>query len=388
MINIKFTNPPQNRLVIFDNAGSEVLEKMVLRGLDHAVLHSRYEMFYITPQIVSCTLKNLKYMKAMRHGQTSRHLIKFLRQLLGSLYRVYLLACLQNMRPLVVITLIDNSYPFQLISRIHKDAQFIAIQNGARNRASITEYLPPVPQPGSIISMPMLICFGQFDADLFSACGHTIDKYYPRGSLKARYYKSVVSKAAPKREFDLCLISEWDEKILSGKIMPTSRQGIIVLDHFLNRYIKEEKVSLCVALRYDNKKEGKYFLNQYGDQVTLIKGNRERMTSYDAVDRSAVTVSFYSTLAREAFGWGAKVMSCNLSGDAQFDFPCPGFWSINEQNYGLFKEKLDYLRAMDDEEYRRQTKDTAAYMMNNDSRPPHEFARELVLKQLDAPFER
>ncbi len=384
MASIKFTNPKKSQVVIFDTTGSEALGKMVLEGIDHVVLHSRREVLYITPRILFGILSNLKHIKAMRYGQTDRDPVKSLKKLLGSLYRLYLLACIQYMHPKAVITFVDNSYPFQLISRIYKDAQFIAIQNGSRIRDCLKDSRPPFPQPGSIISMPLLVCFGMNDVELFKEHAHQIDTYYPGGSLKARYYKSFLSKQNLGSEFDLCLISEWDEETLSGKQMHSVRKAMVTLDDFLSRYVKEQKTSLCVALRYDNKKEEEYFLNKYGDRITLIKANREQMSSYGAVDRSGVTVAFFSTLAREAFGWGAKVLSCNFSGDAQFDFPCQGFWSMDECEYGSFKKKLDHIRTMGHEEYLRQTKACAEYIMNNRAKPSYEFVRELVLKQLDA----
>ena len=118
------------------------------------------------------------------------------------------------------------------------------------------------------------------------------------------------------------------------------------MDDFLVRYIREEQKKLCVALRFNSEKEEEYFLNEFGNQVTLIKSNREQMSSYGAVDRSAVTVNFMSTLGREAFGWGAKVLSCNFTVDDMYNFPCPGFWSIEVPDYGLFKEKLDHIMTI------------------------------------------
>jgi surface carbohydrate biosynthesis protein len=383
---VKFLNPKKSQVVIFDNTGSEVLEKMVVSDIDHAILHSRGEVLYITPQILFGILNNMKYLKAMRQGDAGHDLIKSLRKLFGSLYRVYLLTCIQYIKPKVVMTFIDNSFPFQLISRIYKDAQFIALQNGVRIRDCLKDSRPPFPQPGSIISMPMLVCFGNHDVDSFRKYHHQIDQYYPMGSLRARYYRAFVSKPRSRHEFDLCLISEWDEGIFLGNKLPVVKKGIVALDDFLSRYMKERKVTLCIASRSKNKEEEAYFLNKYGSQITFIRSNRETMSSYDAVDRSAVTVTFYSTLGREAFGWGARVLSCNLSGDDQFDFPCPGFWSITEADYGLFRGRLDHILSLKEEEYQRQTKESAAYIMNNSTeKAPHEFVREFIFKQLHGP---
>jgi len=382
MISIRFSNPQKHKVVIFDYAGSEILERMVLQDIEHGVLHSRHEILYITPKILFGILRNLKYVKLMRYGDFDRNLINFLKQLSGCLYRVYLLSCVECMRPKVVITFVDNSYPFQVISRIYKDALFIAVQNGMRIKDCLKDSRPPSPEPGSVISMPMLICFGRHDIDIYKAYNHKIDNYYPLGALRARYYRSFLSKNRVKYDFDLCLISTWLESSILGNYMPQFGRGMIMLDNFINQYIKESNISFCIALRSNDKKEEEYFRNIYGDRAFLITADRELMSSYDAIDRSVISISSSTTLTREAFGWGAKILSCNFSGDDQLDFPCSGFWFMKEQDYGLFKERLDYIKGMTHEEYHDKVKIPANYIMNNDSKPPHEFVRELILNTM------
>ncbi|MDE2027116.1 MAG: hypothetical protein KGJ11_01075, partial [Candidatus Omnitrophica bacterium] len=261
-----------------------------------------------------------------------------------------------------------------------------AVQNGIRRRWNLKDSLAPVPLPGSIISMPMLVCFGQYDVELFKRCHHQIDYYHPLGALKAGYYKSVLSKRNGVYEFDVCLISEWDEAIASGGFLPAFGKGLTVMNGFLSRYLKEEKRTGCVALRSNNKKEKDYFLSQLGGQMTLVDNNSNELTSYNTVDRSRVSISLVSTLAYEAFGWGARVLFCNFTGDDQYDFPSPGIWSTSEGHYESFKAKLDLLMTVSQEEYRWKTKEAAAYVMNNTTAiPPHEFIRKLVLEQIEAP---
>ncbi|MEI8012398.1 MAG: hypothetical protein WCI27_07985 [Candidatus Omnitrophota bacterium] len=388
MPKIILADPKKERVLVFDATGSDTMAGMVLNGIDHGVLHARREVFYLTWPILWGVLKNLKYLGrdvvvmlksdgAEGLGMAGR-CRRFLGGFIAGLNRIYLLSCIEWIRPFVVVTLIDNSYDFQWISRVYRGAFFVAIQNGMRIRSCLKDSLN-----GRVISMPVLICFGEHDVNLFRKYGHQIDAYYPAGSLKARYFHDALSVKGRQPEFELCLLSAWVEYILTEKELSPICRGILKLDELLARYVRESGATLCIALRSTDKKERDYFLRTYGAGVHFVDSDAAVFSSYNAADRSEVTVSCFSTLDREVFGWGAKVFCCNFSGDDQYDFPCPGFWSMNVPDYGLFKAGLDHVRRMDIDSYRRQIKDNARYIMNNDARTPQEIVRELIFETLE-----
>ncbi len=385
MFNIKLKNPEKSQVVIFDHTGSEIIERMVLGGIDHKVLYARYELFYITPHILFLMLMNIRHIQLIpRKGMSfERNLIKCLRNLMGGLYRIYLLSCIQYIGPKVIVTYIDNSYAFQFISRRYKEGYFLAVQNAVRCAGDVRDWLPPYPEPASVFSMPVLCCFGNYERDLYKKYGHQVDEFYPLGSLKGGYYKSQIAQECQKKEFDLCLISQWhNNRILAQELPPEIGIGLKNLDAYLKRYLKEKKLTFCIALRSSEPEEGEYFISQYGSHAHLVKSDKKNMASYRAVDKSSVAVALDSTLAREAFGWGAKVLFCNLSGDDIYTFPCPGFWSVSELGYELFKNRLDHIISLSEEEYRSQTRESAAYVMNNDpQKPPQDYIRKLILER-------
>lgn len=381
---IKFTAPKRSRVLIFDPSGSEIIAKIVLGGIDHEILYSRYEVFYITPGILWRMLRNLRLFGRLGRGPefSFKRFFDWVRWVPGTLYRVFLLSCIEHIDPEVVITFVDNSYPFQVISRVYDKATFIAVQNGARTYKCLNWLLPKPPEKGSVISMPHLACYGQYEVDQYRLYGHQIDHFHPIGSLPGGYFKTFLSPGTMVPEFDLCLIGESHWGSMNGESYLEIMRGVIALDKFLVRYVREENASLCIALRGDTG-ERDYYYGQYGDRAHFISRDNARMSSYDAVARSAVTVNWSSTLAREAFGWGAKVFSCNFIGDSHFDFPRAGFWSMIEPDYELFKKKLSFLRAMPQDEYFRQTREAAAYVMNNNiAQQPHVFLRKFVCDEL------
>ncbi|MBF0594713.1 MAG: hypothetical protein HQL22_07080, partial [Candidatus Omnitrophica bacterium] len=219
----------------------------------------------------------------------------------------------------------------------------------------------------------------------YPAYGHVIDRFYPLGSLKTGYFRTCVAPHGSARRFALCLISTWDDTYdVSGNSTCEFVRGMIMLDDFLIRYVEERKVSLCIAIRTKGHlPEREYYTRKFGDHATLIEADEEKMASYSAIDSSDVSLAICSTLAREAFGWGRKVLFCNFSMNDQFDLPVNGIWSLKERDYEIFSRQLDELRAISQDEYRRLSGEAAAYMMNiRENCPAHVFLRNMVEKNL------
>ena len=107
------------------------------------------------------------------------------------------------------------------------------------------------------------------------------------------------------------------------------------------------------------------------------------MSTYFTMDRSVVVLSVYSTAVREAFGWGKKVLFCNFTGNEDYSSPRDGLWSLNEPDYEIFKDRLNYIYNMDMEKYIEMTRGYSKYLMNYDFKnPAHQVIRNMILKEL------
>ena len=116
----------------------------------------------------------------------------------------------------------------------------------------------------------------------------------------------------------------------------------------------------------------------------FIPSDRQALSTYSAMDRSAVVVAFCSTAALEAFGWGKKVLFCNLFKDITQFLPEDGLWAVQEPDYEVFKTKLNRLRGIEEAEYREATKEYARYLMSYDFRmPAHKYIKDMLLRQLE-----
>lgn len=366
---IKFSNPEKNDVILFHQYNSGILQKVLLDGIDHTILPADREEFYLTPQILFYFIKNiiLNFPAFLKYG---------------SKYQMYVLSCMDYIKPKIVITFVHNCFLFQSISRIYSKAEFYAIQNGIMNESSVTDTLPKPPMKwGTTISMPNFICFGKYEADLYSKYGHRIDRYYPLGSLIGGYYKTRVAVQESPIEFDICLVSQWRRSVMMGSESLEFKKAFNVLDNYLSEYVKERNYSLCIARFLNDQGEKDYFHELYGDRVRLIEYDRLNMSTYAAMDRSRLIVTCCSCAALEAFGWGKKVLFCNFTDNRKYDFPVEGLWFLSKNDYKEFKNKLDYLFAMKKEDYLRATKNTSRYVMNYDfSMPVHTYVKNIITK--------
>jgi hypothetical protein len=376
---LSFSAPVKSRILVFDANGDAILSRTALQGLEHGVLPSRGEVFYLAPSVLA---RMLKYIGEIEWGLIAR---RGGRGLFGQLYKVHLLACVDAVAPEVVVTWIDNSWLFHRISRAYPAARFYAVQNGSRSLGCVTTN-PPLKVPGGyVISMPHLLCFGDYERDLYARHHHQVDEFHAVGPLIAGYYRSLHPLPAGPARYDLCLVSQWRAELMSPVDNPLVSRTIETLSRHLARYARERGASVCVAARSSDPAETEFHRSMLGPDAAIISSpdGALPLSSYEAIDASAVAVAFCSTTLLEAFGWGKKVLFCNLFRDAESYSPRPGPWSVEEPGYEAFRDKLDALRAMSDEAYRAASAEFSRYAVHYGPKPAHLHLRELVLGKKD-----
>jgi len=371
---IKLCSPKKTNVIIFDLPGSDVIKRLILHDINHEIWPCRYDMFYLSPLIAIYFVKNLilKYFRYKKYR---------------SLYLIYLLSCVEYVKPKIVITFIDYNSLFHAISEIYVKADFYAIQNGFRCKHNMPTFLPHPDRFGSAFSIKNLLCFGQYEIDLYREFDCSVRKFHPVGSLIGGWYKSKMRPSNPEIEFDLCLVSQWRKEIILEGQYPEDRKAIVTLDNYLSKIIAEKKLSLCIAscanAQEDVEAEIEYYKKTYGAKTKIIDRDRKGLSTYLAMDKSKLVLTFNSTAGYEAFGWGKKVLFCNFSGNRMHGFPMDGFWAVENKNYDGFRGQLEYLMEMDDSEYIHLTKAAALSVMNYDfSMPLHKYMRRIILERL------
>jgi len=362
---ITFKNPKKTKILIYDYTGSEVLIESMLYGLEYSIFPARLEFFYISPKILFRMAKKLFVFD-----------FQYLKEIKSYVYKAYLLSCVEYINPKIVITYIDNDITFQWLSKKYNNAEFYAIQNGTRTKSGLTE----LDSKGFIrkFSMPHFVCFGQNDVDNYRKFGHKIDDPVCLGSLRAGYYP-VINKIPTRIIFDICIISEYAEH--NGTINDQIFLGM------MNMYIKKNNKSVVIALRnwvsiWANE-EYEFFFKIFGEKVTIIRQNEnDRHSTYNAMAASNVIIANYSTAALEAFGWGKKVLLCNIGdiyGLTVYEIFNQNLFSIKSMDYNIFEKKLNKLLDMDQNEFVELTKELRKYTMNyNPELPVHVYMRNII----------
>lgn len=350
---------------------------MVLHDIDYTVIYTRHEKYFISLNIVF-TYLNILLRTSVWEFFSDEKPASFL-------YKLYLLGCVRVVQPKVVVTFIDNNYHFQWISRKYESAIFFAIQNGVRYRYDLTEWLPERPRNAKIISMPNLFCFGQYEIDLYHKFNHQIDNYFPIGALLGGYYSSEIMKIQKfKQNTDILYVSQWTGVATLNDPLRLEKAGLSLLEEFLRRYASEKQTKITVMTRRHRMEEIEYFNEVFdGKAIVLKKLDHQRLLNYRVMACSKVIVTFCSTAAIEALGWGKKVFFCNLSGDDNYDLPWDTFWFLKTKDYAQFKRRLDDLRGMDDDFYCRKTVDERKYLMSYPDKGPHEFIRNKIAEALE-----
>lgn len=375
---LKFISPDKCDVIILHH-NTFWLKKFVLRDMKSTVLADDHlgRIYYITPALLVKTLFRLHLIDWPDKGETCS-----LKLLLNKIYRMYLLACIDEIQAKLVITFIDNSSIAQFFSRIDRKRTYFFVQNGARTLACVRDTLPPYPDSGSIISMTNFFCFGQRDIDLFVSNGHQVDKYIPIGSLGMGCYQSHVPPN-PIMDFDLCLISQWDKSFFEDN--PTMNHlhsisyrvgiGITGVNSFISRLVEETGLKLVICQRCEhNDEEIAYLIGVFGPKPFISEPDYKNFAAYRMIDRSKLTIALNSTLLLEGFSRGKKVLWCNVPKDEHYEMPEAGISYFEGGDYTAFKERVLMLLKMPQDYYEETTRERARYISNyNPLTPPHEI---------------
>lgn len=365
-------NPERAPVMVFDEEGAGFLAQTILPGIPHSVLPVRGEKYFLSPGMVSRISRRIRSVHA---AAKPGELAAGPRGEAELFNRAYLLAATEIAQPKVVVTFIDNRESFHWLSRNYPAATFIAVQNGSRLRASVRDWLPPRPRAGSIISIPHFYCFSRYERELYEDAGHDVGAFYPVGSVKADYYRSDIAPGRKdRRRFDLCMVSEWEASLFSGNsAFPAVTAGLTVLYSHLEKFVAGHNGAVAVALRSDDPAERAFFERIFRGKAAIIPSDRKAYSTYAAMDDSGAIVALNSTAAREAFGWGKRVLFGNFTGDPGYGPPRGDeLWLVENTDYAALEKALDRILAMPDSDFSLRARRAMPYMMHHDpSAPAH-----------------
>lgn len=369
-------NPPQSNIIIFEKTGSRRIQNLILQDLPVFVFDSRLNEIFLGFQVIVSFFLNLNQfkIKSIKDYKTRLHGI------VGQIWRIYILAVIKIINPKVVITLIDNHPIFHWLCKHYNGAEFIAIQNGNRTKGQLN-------QQKVEYTLQHYFCFGNYEKDLFSNFNYKVDKYYPVGSLLAGFYIDT-QKMNNITEYDICLISAWRGDIGNTEDVKKTMKAMKKLDCMLSKYIEETKIKVSIIMRsepgssdrnipvYGNERD--YFHSIYPETVTLVDPDLKNFNIYSEILKGDLIISMGSTVPREAFGFGKKILYCDFTRSNLYNYYNSTIL-FKDKNYELFKQRIDELLIMPTSEYKKNTEKYASYLMNNDLKyPPHLIIRKTI----------
>ena len=189
-VKFRFLSPKNSNTIIFDDLSVGVIEKL-LPNKNFFTITTRLENFkeiYISFKIISYILRNL-FKRSLKIN--------------------YICALINIIKPSKILTIIDNSEEFHIVSKIFKDKgiNFYAFQNAYRHENYLKQILSSYNYNGYYLT------FSNYELDC-------IRQGFPKIKAKARsigslrieiareYLKKKGLEIEEKKTYDICLISE------------------------------------------------------------------------------------------------------------------------------------------------------------------------------------
>lgn len=381
MINkVQFIAPPISDIVIFNRIGSQRIKKIILEQRSCVVVDSKPSIIYINIKIFLYFILNLNFLSI---GQIFKS-TQIIRETFVQLWRVYLLSLIKVINPKIIITLIDNNVTFHWLCKNYRNAKFIAIQNGNRTHGELNSI-------NQKFFLGDYYCFGEYEKNLFNSLDYKVENYYPIGSLLAGYYINKIK--VNKYAYDICVISSWRGNIGNSDDVQISMKSMKKLDKMLARYISETKVRASILMRSEPKSsdrnipfygdEKDYFQKIYPESVILIDPDFKTHNIYSESIKANLIISMGSTVIRELYGFGKKVLYCDFT-DSNLYNDYEKLILFDDYNYNLFKERIDEILKLNYNDYNSIHKEYASYLMNNNQQfPPHKLIRSKIENHLN-----
>ena len=362
LLNVKFIfkNPTYKDIVVFDGESCGQL-KHVLKDFEYNILETRFhriKKLFITKKIIFKTIRNYN----------------------GNLLSSYLLTIIDQIKPKIIFTYIDNSYRFSQFSKLrNKKYKFIALQNGARYEHKILNELIKkkiIKKKLEIqkFHIPHFLCFGKYEIDDYRKNYQIVKNFTKVGSLKLSNY--LLSKKNIKnnnlRNNDILLISDvncWD--LILDKLNYPIEKGVITLIKFTIRFAIQNRLKIKIAAR----SQKNHFYNEnifYKKNLTneeyrfLLKNiffRSKNYKTYEIMQKSKITIGTMSTMLRENLYMEGKTLACNFTKTNIFDFPIKGICSLNDNDFDKFEKRAKKIISISKNHYMNLINKKPAYLV-------------------------
>lgn len=269
------------------------------------------------------------------------------------IYFIYVESMIIAHSPKIVITRVDDCLIFSYLSRYCKDAHFMAIQNGARNREQLI-------YDNSAFHLKTFFCYGNHVIDLYKKYNRQVENPIVVGSFFTDIYYFNNRKIKTDKKIDICLINQWIENYFDilkkpdeDPILWGGINALYILDQHIVRYVNNYNLSIIVPGKADNIAKD-YYNDLFGREVFVSR--KDMFTSYEAMDNSKLVLGVNSSMLTEAIGMGKRVLYFDNSEDDMYA-TCikKGIWCLTSAKYTDFEDRLTEILNMNDYDYKKNS---------------------------------
>ena len=394
--------PKTTDVLIYDRVGSEFILKSLSKGTDWGILDVRQIIFNIYPSVLLKFVLAIIQRSAFEFDLNSSSGVHVTSNVSHAWFKkdsrlkrkrdrkplslriLSEYSLISVIRPKVVVTFVDNSRRFNILSRLYPKAKFIGVQNGFRGIevADMSGYL----------CLTNFFCFGEETKRRYESAGCQIGRFIIGGSLKDGLYREK-AVTDTRMKYDFCWISQYKPQRFE-KGMTDLKNNSLRLLSFIEKYCGNEGKSLAIALACREKTfpyEYRFLLDVIQlEGVFLCPQDDSSYSSYKLIDQSRVAVTTCSTIGFESIARGKKVLFCNFSNDKYYDIPSgytDGIWSLRgaDVRYTDFRERVSKIYDLSETEWRTSTQEMAQYFVQTPISPlPQEILKEEINRTLVA----
>ena len=337
--------PDKNKILIFDEEGSEDLVQYVLTDVKNTKVYDLKTLtIYFNINFILKFLKNL-----MNTYISNCSLIK-------KFYIVYIKTEIDFIDPQIIITYNDDNSIYHDLTYVINNRTFMAIQNGLREKF-IRDRIK------HNINHDYLFCFGLNDREKNKSTNWLVKNLRPVGSLRVGIALSKFNSI--KKQYDICLISEYEPRKKNDPDNHHWNDHWLLVTEIMAELLRKRNYRIIVALNgHGGIRERDYFQSILPFNPVFTNPNT-KLDSYRAIMESDITVGFCSTLLLESLALNSKALQINTAQDnSYFEFDSKFIHEYSQINQ--LESRIDELMSIPYDSYRKSIKDLIPEYMNID----------------------
>ncbi|EMJ54208.1 LA_1612 family putative O-antigen biosynthesis protein [Leptospira interrogans] len=299
---------------------------------------------------------------------------------------------INSVQPKVVMTFIDNNWPFYSLKKMCLPITTVLVQNGLR--ANLDEQFSLEVSKGSLVDFMFL--FNKNIGAIYSK--NLKGTIFGSGSFLNNYH----SVSNQNKDKSILFISQYRPKNDSGIFLFVNGKSISYDEFYLTEEFLLDKLSVYCdqnGFRFivkasnseDVEEQYKFFKEKIGNENFDFLTQNKNLNGYNAVDQAQIIVGVDSTLTYESIARGNRTAFFTLRSafdpSRKFawpaDYPESGpFWT-NKMDVSELERVMDYITQASDEDWEttrlKYVKDVMEYDPENS-----QFVS--LMKELDVPL--